>query len=133
MAYTPFTKDDQPTMQAFNDAFEGAVQDSLRRGVQIETGSYVGTGTYGAANPNSLTFPFVPKMVVILGEGSLYTTIMMNGNTTATLHANMTGYHLRLSVSWSDKTVSWYTDTNSNSESTQLNASNVTYNYFAIG
>ena len=31
--------------------------------VQIATGSYVGTGTFGADHPCSLTFDFVPKMV----------------------------------------------------------------------
>lgn len=34
-------------------------------GVQIETGSYVGTGTYGSSNPNSLTFGFVPILVFL--------------------------------------------------------------------
>ena len=33
--------------------------------VQIATGSYVGTGTYGADHPCSLTFDFVPKEVII--------------------------------------------------------------------
>ena len=32
---------------------------------KIETGSYVGTGEYGAANPNTLTFGFVPKFLII--------------------------------------------------------------------
>lgn len=35
---------------------------------RIETGSYVGTGTYGESNPNSLTFQFQPKFVVICKE-----------------------------------------------------------------
>ena len=34
--------------------------------VKIETGSYTGTGTYGASNPNTLTFSFEPKIVFIL-------------------------------------------------------------------
>ena len=34
---------------------------------RIATGTYVGTGTYGADNPNSLTFDFVPKAVFIIG------------------------------------------------------------------
>lgn len=34
-------------------------------GAQIETGTYKGTGTYGSSNPNSLTFGFEPKMVII--------------------------------------------------------------------
>jgi hypothetical protein len=32
---------------------------------KIAFGSYVGTGTYGADNPNSITFDFVPKVVWI--------------------------------------------------------------------
>ena len=34
----------------------------LTNAAKIATGSYVGTGTYGASNPCSLTFPFVPKI-----------------------------------------------------------------------
>ena len=37
--------------------------------VQVATGSYTGTGTYGKSNPNSLTFDFAPKFVWILGRG----------------------------------------------------------------
>mgnify|MGYP005801379951 CR=1 FL=1 len=33
--------------------------------VKSATGSYVGTGTYGQGNPNTLTFGFEPKMVII--------------------------------------------------------------------
>lgn len=35
-------------------------------GAQIATGSYVGTGTYGQNNPNTLTFDFTPKLWGIL-------------------------------------------------------------------
>ena len=37
---------------------------------QIATGSYVGTGTYGASNPTVITCGFKPKYVVILGKGA---------------------------------------------------------------
>ena len=33
--------------------------------VQIATGSYVGTGTYGADHPCSLTFDFLPKLICV--------------------------------------------------------------------
>lgn len=33
---------------------------------RVQVVSYVGTGTYGESNPNSLTFDFVPKVVFIL-------------------------------------------------------------------
>lgn len=32
---------------------------------RVQVLSYVGTGTYGSSNPNSLTFDFVPKMVIV--------------------------------------------------------------------
>lgn len=37
---------------------------------RVQVVSYVGTGTYGSSNPNSLTFDFVPKCVIIRCEGS---------------------------------------------------------------
>lgn len=39
-------------------------------GVKIVTGNYTGTGTYGASNPNSLTFDFVPKFIFFTGYQS---------------------------------------------------------------
>ena len=38
------------------------------KGVKIAAGSYVGTGTYGSSNPNSLTFDFVPKIVMLFTD-----------------------------------------------------------------
>ena len=35
---------------------------------RIETGSYVGTKTYGSSNPNTLTFGFEPKIVFVVGR-----------------------------------------------------------------
>lgn len=32
---------------------------------RVQVVSYVGTGTYGSSNPNSLTFDFVPKLVIV--------------------------------------------------------------------
>lgn len=40
----------------------------------IYTTSYVGTGTYGKNNPNTLTFDFVPEMVIISQSGSFVKT-----------------------------------------------------------
>ena len=48
------------------DTFPTAIQ-SLGSGfAKIQTGSYVGTGTYGQANPCSLTFGKYPKYMNIL-------------------------------------------------------------------
>lgn len=43
-------------------------------GVRIATGSYVGTGTYGASNPNSLTFDFAPNLVIVICDIGILNT-----------------------------------------------------------
>lgn len=44
----------------------GAILEQMPSGFnKSESGSYVGTGTYGSQNPTSLTFSFEPKLVVI--------------------------------------------------------------------
>lgn len=48
-------------------ALQNAVSALQNGGAKIEVGSYVGTGTYGADNPCSITCSFVPKLVWIYG------------------------------------------------------------------
>lgn len=45
----------------------GAIDDLNGKAIRMEIGGYTGTGTYGSANPCTLTFSFQPS-VVILGE-----------------------------------------------------------------
>lgn len=108
-------------------------------GVQIETGSYVGTGTYGQANPNSLTFGFEPKLVFISGDhkpayaGGLFICFDLTDDYAVT---NGYGYKYFGSAdphNYAKKvgnTLSWYYR---DSYSDQLNNPNYTYNYLAIG
>lgn len=153
MAYTPFTKDDQPTMQAFNDAFEGAVKDSLARGMQIEVGSYVGKGTFGVSNANSITFPFVPDIIVIhffgskTSSGTAGISLMVFvdalssdyepnivGRVRVTNYTNTYGGLYESSSSFygkfSGKTFSWYDQYDATN---QANNAGTTYRYYAIG
>ena len=101
--------------------------------VKIATGSYVGTGTYGSSNPNSLTFGFVPKFVVIMpGEsgagasgywsyGSYAIMSNWSGGSTSNFWAPAT---------LNGTTLSWYY---SGRAVEQLNSSGYTYNYIVIG
>lgn len=99
---------------------------------KIATGSYTGTGKYGSNNKNSLTFDFEPQLV-ILANVSSYNGIPMH----AIFQRNQSSYiyYTGGPVSWSGKTMSWYTtETNaSNGANYQLNTSGKTYNYIAIG
>lgn len=110
--------------------------------VKIATGSYVGTGTYGASNPNSLTFDFKTKVVIVYGNDYYYST---NGEyiSYAFLFSGMPAYNClqtwqNASTNMSNiggyltidgASVSWY----GNSASSQLNDSGKTYYYIAIG
>lgn len=91
--------------------------------VKMETGSYVGTGTYGSGNPNKLTFSFAPKMVVVTEYGATglgaSTGMIWNGNPQIGTR----------SVSVAGSEISWYDSSASN----QLNSSGSTYYYAAIG
>lgn len=44
------------------------IAQAAAQGCRIATGSYVGTGTYGESNPNKLTFPFAPKLVIMFDD-----------------------------------------------------------------
>ena len=53
------------------DVYSKSYIDSiLKNNARIQTGSYVGTGTYGANNPCTLTFDFLPIIITIYMEKS---------------------------------------------------------------
>ena len=95
----------------------------------IETGSYVGTGTYGKANPQTLTFNFDVKFFVLQGHDRNNYQIAriavkgsdLFGSSSAT---NSTGL-----VTWNGSTVSWYGD----DAPDQGNKQGSTYYYVALG
>ena len=104
---------------------------NLPAGVQIATGSYVGTGKYGSNNPNSLTFEFEPQLVIITGQYSgsqvAWPLLFMRNNTTA-FEMGEGAYTCK--VTWNGKIVKWYSTENAGR---QMNYNGRTYYYFAIG
>lgn len=107
----------------------------LTVGGLIESGSYVGTGVNGPGNENSLTFSFVPYMVVIVrnSAGTFYPgTVFIKGQTLSDGIGNNESSNgsYALSVSWYGKSVSWY---HTSSAIRQLNAEGESFYYFAIG
>ncbi len=48
----------------------------------VVTGSYTGNGQYGSAHPVTLTFPFAPKLLIVLSENSNYFGPTGSGNLT---------------------------------------------------
>lgn len=111
--------------------------------IKIETGSYVGTGTSGSSNPNTLTLPFVPKIVFIaMQDGSqgisgrifqsfpwIYGTnqgVVSYGEDQIEIGIN--------NLSWDGTTLKWYSSAgNLVGADYQLNKNGVTYLYVVIG
>lgn len=106
----------------------------IKDGVKIATGSYTGTGTYGKANPNTLTFGFEPKMVFIGAErqSSADCAFVFNGQTTFS-RTNSGGGGDSADCSFSGNTFTWYSTSSSWGSAAQMNSANVEYLYFAIG
>ena len=101
---------------------------------QVYAGSYVGTGTSGQNNPNTLTFPFEPKLVFVADQQTntvinrVYSFAFIRGMRYGLSYG--TSATNPLTLSWSGNTFSFYA---ANNATQQLNQSGTTYNYVAIG
>ena len=94
---------------------------------QIETGSYVGTGTSGSSNKSSLTFGAKPKLIMIRpASSSGYFADLLYGASTSQARYGSTSTPMTLT--WSNNTVQWYASSAVN----QLNDSGKTYLYTAV-
>ena len=106
-------------------------------GVRIATGSYTGTGTYGASNPCSLTFPFSPTLVVVSCWRAVSATttrsvvgIFFRDDHGMRITQN-TNYASRiLYAAWAETSISWYSW---DGDDDQLNYDGTTYHYIALG
>lgn len=116
---------------------------------RVQVVSYVGTGTYGESNPNSLTFNFAPKIVKFLfqvevgiGNHSKIENFQQDGEqyymvsdrlTTEFAQGEGFGYNsyaVRGKKSADGKTFTWYTDISSQA---QGNQNGMKYYFIAFG
>lgn len=95
---------------------------------RVQVLSYVGTGTYGSSNPNSLTFDFAPKMLFVVGSYTSDWPYFMFATEKAS-YAHYSSQSYRLTFTLWNKTVKWYYD---NADG-QLNLSGRNYDAVAIG
>lgn len=118
---------------------------------RVQVVSYVGTGTYGSSNPNSLTFDFVPKVVMFLYMqnfiGGYYSRFMHDAtsyftsdrdnvisNTLSTEYKQKEGFGYVSTaqhgkISEDKRTIYWY----NNNPDNQANSQGWTYYYLGIG
>lgn len=145
-AVKEMTKAEYDALPAIDPTIFYALTDVEAEGVKIEVGSYVGTGTYGASNKNTLSFGFEPKLV-ILENATGYSGMMLNGINYARIQYLPNTYSAFV-LSWSGNTLSWYctkayyangtnaeanAHTDNISAAYQYNKSGETYRYIAIG
>lgn len=134
---------DSGTQDGYEYEYLGIPFDNAVTAPKIETGSYVGTGTHGPNNPNTLTFSFVPKILFIF-KNNIYSgfiremgyssmVIMTHVSVVTSSYNSSVNFGKETYLTWDDnsKKVSWYS-TASNAEC-QGNISGVTYTYIAIG
>lgn len=129
----------QAAPKQYVDSVASTLNTALASRARIQTGSYVGTGTYGSSNPCSLTFGFSPQLFILFGKAN------SNANYRDMIIAIKGGTQLGFTIShgtnpdaaggdgitfsWGSKTLNWY----ATYLNKQLNASGVTYNWLAAG
>ena len=96
---------------------------------RIVTGSYVGTGTYGSGNPNTITVGTTPKLLAVSGDMSnaTGTTVAVYGATRVLGSSSQDGFS-DFTITWSSNGVSWY----SSREGSQMNISGAVYCYTIV-
>ena len=94
---------------------------------KIETSTYTGTGTYGSANPVTLTFPQKPALIFVLDDSGSFLTLTPRSRWT---FAYMGNSGVAQTVTWSGNSVSWWSD--GGNANNQFNASNNVYQVFTF-
>lgn len=130
-----FKNTDTPSMANFNEKIQG-FNELFAAGAKIQTGSYVGTGTYGASNPCSLTFDFEPWLVCMYITklvANLYSSVpfvVIQFGITQTVYERGITDNFQVNFSYNGNTVSWY---NAQTPSYQWNNLSDQVYYLAIG
>lgn len=124
-------------------------QTDIENGVEIITGSYIGTGTYGKDNPNSLRFERKPMLVALLYlfySNGTFQAIFSNSTNkivscmyldslsedykeNAGFNASASYYSVYGKKSADGKTIYWYAD---EGDVGQFNYAETEYHYMAI-
>lgn len=133
---------DSGTQDGYEYEYLGIPFDNAVTAPKIETGSYVGTGTYGASNPNTLTFRFAPKLVLIYNGSKDYAMFFAFGlGGGYTSGGYLFAWSSEMAVSndtyakINGNVLNWYASNTSatTSRSIQFNVESQTYHYLAIG
>lgn len=133
---------DSGTVDGLTYTYLGVPFDKSVTAPRLAVGSYMGTGTYGADNPTSLTFEFEPQLLFVfpndswLFNGNMRLTAVRGQVATSLRDSGSSSVYIPVVLNWDGKTVSWYTalgEMDAVSGADQLNAGNAEYFYAALG
>ena len=121
-------------MEKVEEAFQEIQTDlgTIGHNLRVETGSYVGTGKYGSANPIQLSFNLYPVVVMIVNTSTNIASppFTLMRPTPCSVFAAGSNASAAVYVTWEDFTVHWYSGA---STSAQANNSGDIYSYIALG
>lgn len=133
-----WSEDDSVLVSEINENFS-LIDRSMAQFPVVKTGSYTGTGVYGADNPNSLTFDCEPRLVLIYDAESCGIMPILHFTDSSGAYYRYSGSSYGYNtVAWSGRTVSWYCtyggdalqgSTQSAGAANQMNAADRTYHY----
>lgn len=97
---------------------------------RVKTGSYVGNGSSGSSTPNSITFDFVPKLIIVTHSTSAAYRLIWHTGCSLAVSLLHDPWNSTVNCSLTGKTFSWYSGSDA---AKQLNSNGATFYYFAIG
>lgn len=118
---------DSGTQDGYEYEYLGIPFDNAVTAPKIATGSYVGNGAYGSANPNRLTFGFAPQLVILPHVDDY------NGCPEHVMfYAGTRNYNIAngITETLEGRELIWYSTMSADE---QFNESGRTYHYVAIG
>ena len=92
---------------------------------RVISGSYRGTGTYGAQTPTALTFDRLPFLVFVSGQAMQFTAVWHSDHAVV---ANQLSSTSVLPITWGENSLSWY----GYDGKSQFNVNNGLYHYIAL-
>ena len=119
-------KTDRVLMEDFNEAF-AQVEASIPR---IAVGTYVGTGTCRTVY-TSLEIGFAPKFILVLNEGGSRFIRALSGTSRVGIATSSNSDYF-CNLEWTETGLRWI-NTVSNEAGDQLNQTDMTYRWLAIG
>lgn len=127
---------DSGTVSGITYSYLGVPFEKFPTMPRIEMGTYVGTGTYGASNPNTIAFSQKPKIIFSIPYDYHALLVIMPDTITGTLLYPVGDCMLiRQRVSYVNGSLSWHVsnaNTNQQAAEYQHNYLGTTYHYIAV-